>query len=274
MCELLGMECNVPTDIVFSFTGFALRGGKTGPHADGWGLALYDGKFARSFLEPTPACTSAHGATFIRRHPIKTLLAIAHVRRRRAAERRWRTRTRSSASCGGGTSCSRTTAPCRDVQAAPAAVESSRSARPTASTRSAALLEQLRAAFPDGYPKQPRRLWQAIAELGAQLGARGHVQLPARRRAPPVRALRDQALLHRAQGAVRARDAADDEIRSTSAAVTTRERSRRRGRDRAADARRAVAAGNARHAVGVRSAARCGRPCPAATGSTRCRAGS
>ncbi len=25
------MECNVPTDIVFSFTGFALRGGKTGP---------------------------------------------------------------------------------------------------------------------------------------------------------------------------------------------------------------------------------------------------
>ena len=31
MCELLGMECNVPTDIVFSFTGFALRGGKTGP---------------------------------------------------------------------------------------------------------------------------------------------------------------------------------------------------------------------------------------------------
>src|SRR4051812_32716420 len=58
MCELLGMECNLPTDIVFSFTGFALRGGKTGPHADGWGLALYDGRYARSFLEPTPACES------------------------------------------------------------------------------------------------------------------------------------------------------------------------------------------------------------------------
>ena len=27
MCELLGMECNVPTDIVFSFSGLALRGG-------------------------------------------------------------------------------------------------------------------------------------------------------------------------------------------------------------------------------------------------------
>ena len=81
MCELLGMECNVPTDIVFSFTGFALRGGKTGPHADGWGLALYDGKFARSFLEPTPACASVV-ADFIRGNPIKTLLAVAHVRKK------------------------------------------------------------------------------------------------------------------------------------------------------------------------------------------------
>jgi glutamine amidotransferase len=69
MCELLGMECNLPTDIVFSFTGFALRGGKTGPHADGWGLALYEGRFARSFLEPKPACQSVL-ADFIRQHPI------------------------------------------------------------------------------------------------------------------------------------------------------------------------------------------------------------
>jgi predicted glutamine amidotransferase len=81
MCELLGMECNVPTDIVFSFTGFALRGGKTGPHADGWGVALYEGRFARSFLEPRPACESPL-ADFIRDNPIKTLLAIAHVRKK------------------------------------------------------------------------------------------------------------------------------------------------------------------------------------------------
>ncbi len=75
------MECNVPTDITFSFTGFALRGGKTGPHADGWGVALYEGKFARSFLEPKPACESAM-ANFIRDNPIKTLLAVAHVRKK------------------------------------------------------------------------------------------------------------------------------------------------------------------------------------------------
>ncbi len=81
MCELLGMECNVPTDIVFSFAGLASRGGKCGPHADGWGLALYDGRVARLFLEPTAAAVSPL-ATFVREHPIKTLLAIAHVRRK------------------------------------------------------------------------------------------------------------------------------------------------------------------------------------------------
>jgi predicted glutamine amidotransferase len=85
MCELLGMECNVPTDIVFSFAGLANRGGKCGPHGDGWGLALYDGKLARLFLEPTAAAHSPL-ATFVREHPIKTLLAIAHVRRKTRGE--------------------------------------------------------------------------------------------------------------------------------------------------------------------------------------------
>lgn len=81
MCELLGMECNVPTDITFSFAGLAGRGGRHGPHAHGWGLALYEGKVAHVFREPAPACVSPL-ASFVRDHPIKTLLAIAHVRRR------------------------------------------------------------------------------------------------------------------------------------------------------------------------------------------------
>ena len=81
MCELLGMECNVPTDIVFSFSGLALRGGVKGPHADGWGLALYDGNAVRSFLEPHAAAKSEL-ANYVRANPIKTLLAIAHVRKR------------------------------------------------------------------------------------------------------------------------------------------------------------------------------------------------
>lgn len=81
MCELLGMECNVPTDITFSFSGLSSRGGKHGPHSDGWGLALYEGRVARLFLDPEPAANSPL-ARFVREHPIKTLLAIAHVRKK------------------------------------------------------------------------------------------------------------------------------------------------------------------------------------------------
>lgn len=81
MCELLGMECNVPTDITFSFAGLSSRGGRHGPHGDGWGLALYEGHVARTFLEPAAAADSPL-ARFVREHPIKTLLAIAHVRKK------------------------------------------------------------------------------------------------------------------------------------------------------------------------------------------------
>jgi predicted glutamine amidotransferase len=42
MCELLGMSANIPTDICFSFTGLMQRGGRTGPHRDGWGITFYN----------------------------------------------------------------------------------------------------------------------------------------------------------------------------------------------------------------------------------------
>lgn len=75
------MDCNTPTDIVFSFTGLSRRGGATGPHADGWGLAFFDGPAARVFLDPNP-CARSPLAQFLREHPIKTLQSIAHIRRK------------------------------------------------------------------------------------------------------------------------------------------------------------------------------------------------
>src|SRR5688572_28785449 len=81
MCELLGMSCNTPTDIVFSFQGFAQRGGRTGEHRDGWGLVLYDGPAVRAFREPEAAANSPL-AEFVRGNPTKTLIAIAHIRKR------------------------------------------------------------------------------------------------------------------------------------------------------------------------------------------------
>jgi glutamine amidotransferase len=41
------MNCNIPTDICFSFTGFQKRGGDTDVHADGWGIAFFEGKGVR-----------------------------------------------------------------------------------------------------------------------------------------------------------------------------------------------------------------------------------
>ena len=58
LCELLGMNANVPTDICFSFAGLMRRGGATGPHRDGWGIALYEGKGCRTFHDPKPSAHS------------------------------------------------------------------------------------------------------------------------------------------------------------------------------------------------------------------------
>ncbi|MFM1950093.1 MAG: hypothetical protein RL706_2114, partial [Pseudomonadota bacterium] len=42
MCQLLGMNCNTPTDATFSFSGFSQRGGITDHHSDGWGIAFFE----------------------------------------------------------------------------------------------------------------------------------------------------------------------------------------------------------------------------------------
>lgn len=81
MCELLGMSCNTPTDLTFSFTGFSSRGGRTGPHGDGWGLAFFEGRASRVFLDPQPCCESPLAA-FFRGYSVKTESAIAHIRKR------------------------------------------------------------------------------------------------------------------------------------------------------------------------------------------------
>ena len=79
MCELLGMSANVPTDICFSFTGLMQRGGKTGPHRDGWGIVFYEGRGCRAFHDPAPSADSEL-AQLIHRHPIKSKTVISHIR--------------------------------------------------------------------------------------------------------------------------------------------------------------------------------------------------
>ena len=80
MCQLLAMNCNVPTDIVFSFTGFAMRGGQTDTHHDGWGIAFFEGAGVRHFVDHQAAVTSPV-AELIKRYPIKSRNVIAHIRK-------------------------------------------------------------------------------------------------------------------------------------------------------------------------------------------------
>ncbi|TRX73172.1 class II glutamine amidotransferase [Pseudomonas mangiferae] len=79
MCELLGMSANVPTDIVFSFTGLMQRGGGTGPHRDGWGIGFYEGRGLRLFQDPE-ASVNSEVAKLVQRYPIKSETVIGHIR--------------------------------------------------------------------------------------------------------------------------------------------------------------------------------------------------
>ena len=80
MCQLLGMNCNVPTDICFSFEGFHRRGGSTDHHADGWGIAFFEGPGCRVFLDSKPAVESAV-AELVRSYPIRSMNVSAHIRK-------------------------------------------------------------------------------------------------------------------------------------------------------------------------------------------------
>jgi predicted glutamine amidotransferase len=83
MCQLLGMNCNVPTDICFSFAGFQARGGGTDVHADGWGIGFFEGpegRGCRLFLDPQPSAQSPV-AKLVRSYPIRSTNVIAHIRK-------------------------------------------------------------------------------------------------------------------------------------------------------------------------------------------------
>jgi predicted glutamine amidotransferase len=77
MCQLLGMNCNTPTDILFSFTGFSTRALE---HKDGFGVAFFEGRGVRCFVDAQSARTSPV-AEMVRRYPIKSDNVIAHIRK-------------------------------------------------------------------------------------------------------------------------------------------------------------------------------------------------
>jgi glutamine amidotransferase len=82
MCELLALSANTPTDLRFSFHGLTRRGGATGDHRDGWGLASFDadGQGVRLFREDAPAAFSPVAAE-VADLALRAHCSIAHIRK-------------------------------------------------------------------------------------------------------------------------------------------------------------------------------------------------
>jgi len=82
MCELLALCANTPTDMRFSFHGLTRRGGATGDHADGWGLASFDpdGCGVRLYREDGAAAFSPIAAE-VAALDLKAHCSIAHIRK-------------------------------------------------------------------------------------------------------------------------------------------------------------------------------------------------
>lgn len=77
MCQLLGMNANTPTDLVFSFTGFSRRAEE---HKDGFGIAFFEDAGVRLFVDAQSAAVSPV-AQMVRNYPIHSDNVIAHIRK-------------------------------------------------------------------------------------------------------------------------------------------------------------------------------------------------
>jgi len=89
MCELFAMSARFPTTVRLSLDELARHGGATGPHRDGWGIALLDGGDAVIIREPEAACES-RWVEFLNARLPRTEIAIAHIRKATQGERKLR----------------------------------------------------------------------------------------------------------------------------------------------------------------------------------------
>jgi glutamine amidotransferase len=77
MCQLLGMNANTPTDVMFSFAGLATRAHE---HKDGFGIAFFEDRGLRHFIDHHGARNSPV-AELVKRYPIRSDNVIAHIRK-------------------------------------------------------------------------------------------------------------------------------------------------------------------------------------------------
>jgi glutamine amidotransferase len=175
MCQLLALNANAPTAATFSFAGLSARGGDTGHHVDGFGMAFHDGDAAQVFLDTGRAC-DAPLAEHLRRHPLRARTVLAHVRKATQGEvaldnchpfqRSWGGRTWLFAHNG-------------DLDGFRPTLDGSFRTRGQTDSEVAFcwLLQQLRQRFGDGSAPHWPDLAPALAELLPQVSAHGAFNL-------------------------------------------------------------------------------------------------
>jgi len=164
------MSANVPTDICFSFTGLMQRGGKTGPHRDGWGIAFYEGRGCRTFHDPNPSAES-EVARLVQRYPIKSLIVVSHIRRANRGRVCLENTHPFSRELWGRHWVFAHNGQLRSIKRLPLGFY-----RPIGGTDSEYafcwLLNRIRARFPEP-PRRPEALWRHIHALAQELNPRG-----------------------------------------------------------------------------------------------------
>jgi glutamine amidotransferase len=80
MCQLLGMNSSKPAHAGFSFEGFAERGGRTGEHRDGWGIACHTADGCRLITDHLASVDSPL-ALSVKQNPLKANNVVAHIRK-------------------------------------------------------------------------------------------------------------------------------------------------------------------------------------------------
>ena len=78
MCQLLGMNANTPTDVMFSFTGFATRAEE---HKDGFGIAFFEDKGVRLLRRHARARASRRSPRWCGAIRSSSENIVAHIRK-------------------------------------------------------------------------------------------------------------------------------------------------------------------------------------------------
>jgi predicted glutamine amidotransferase len=172
MCQLLGMNCNVPTDICFSFAGFRARGGLTDHHRDGWGIAFFEGRGVRVFLDPAPSAHSPVAELVRIDYPIRSLNVIAHIRKATQGEIRLENTHPFQRELWGRYWIFAHNGNLKDFAPQRSRGASCRSAAPTPSSPSATSSTRWRA-LSRGRACEPAALHAALRELALEIGSRG-----------------------------------------------------------------------------------------------------